>query len=158
MIKRFEEFTSAISAIYRDIQKIERDEMERYGLKGAYTQYLLAIAHRPDGITAAQLCEICDKNKAAVSRIVSEMERAGLILRSANPYKALLTLTQKGLEAVEYVKERCSLATVLAGEGLSDRDRSIFYATLRLIAANLQNLSENGIPNSKCHIIEGEIT
>ena len=157
MIKRFEEFTSAISAIYRDVQKIERDEMERYGLKGAYTQYLLAIAHRPEGITAAQLCEICDKNKAAVSRILSEMESAGLIIRSANPYKALLTLTQTGMEAVEYVKERCSLATLLAGEGLSDQDRGVFYATLRRIASNLQKLSENGIPYSKPTLTEGEI-
>ena len=157
MIKRFEEFTSAISAIYRDVQKIERDEMERYGLKGAYTQYLLAIAHRPDGITAAQLCEVCDKNKAAVSRILTEMETAGLIIRSANPYKALLTLTHKGLEAVEYVKERCSLATLLAGEGLTDQDRSVFYATLRLIASNLQKLSDNGIPYSNSILTEGEI-
>lgn len=156
MIKRFEEFTSAISAIYRDIQKIERDEMERYGLKGAYAQYLLAISHRPDGITAAQLCEICDKNKAAVSRILTEMESAGLVIRSANPYKALLKLTQKGIEAVDYVKERCSAATVLAGEGLSDQDRSVFYATMHRIASNLQKLSETGIPCTNPIITEGD--
>lgn len=148
MIKRFEEFTSVISSIHRDVQKIERNEMECYGLKGAYTQYLLAIAHRPEGLTAAQLCEICDKNKAAVSRIVSEMESAGLIIRSANPYKALLMLTQKGKEAAEFVKDRCSLATALAGEGLSEQDRSVFYTTLHRIASNLQNLSDNGIPSS----------
>lgn len=156
MIKRFEEFTSLISSIHRDVQKIERDEMERYGLKGAYTQYLLAIAHRPEGLTAAQLCELCDKNKAAVSRIISEMETSGLIIRSANPYKALLTLTQKGNDAVEYVKERCSLATALAGEGLGHQDRNVFYSALHLIASNLQKLSESGIPNSSQTLSKGE--
>ena len=156
MIQRFELFTSSISNIYREIQKIERIEMERYGLKGAYTQYLLAIAYRPDGMTAAKLCEICDKNKAAVSRILSEMEQSGLIQRSANPYKSLLTLTAKGKNAVEYVKERCSLATTLAGEGLSEDDRSIFYATLHRIASNLQKLSEHGLPCSTTIIPEGE--
>ena len=157
MIQRFEVFTFAISGIYREIQKIERIEMERYGLKGAYTQYLLAIAFRPEGMTAAKLCEICDKNKAAVSRILSEMENAGLILRSANPYKSLLTLTEKGKEAVEYVKERCSLATALAGEGLSDEDRSIFYTTLHRIASNLQKLSEQGLPSPITTLPEGDI-
>lgn len=157
MINRFETFTSAISGIHREIQKIERDEMERYGLKGSYTQYLLAIARRPEGITAAKLCELCDKNKAAVSRILTEMESAGLILRSSNPYKSLLTLTQKGIEAVEYVKERCSLATALAGEGLSDEDRTVFYTTLRLIASNLQKLSQQGIPYPYTSILEGDL-
>jgi DNA-binding MarR family transcriptional regulator len=118
MIQRFEVFTSAISSIYREIQKIERAEMERYGLKGAYTQYLLAIDYRPEGMTAAKLCEICDKNKAAVSRILSEMEHSGLIQRSTNPYKSLLTLTAKGREAVEYVKGQlgCEVYAVNTGK------------------------------------------
>ena len=147
MIQRFEAFTSAISGIYREIQKIERTEMERYGLKGAYTQYLLAIARRPEGMTAAKLCEICDKNKAAVSRILSEMESIGLIHRSANPYKSLLTLTAQGRQAVEYVKERCCALTALAGEGLSEEDRSIFYATLNRITSNLHKLTEQSCPD-----------
>lgn len=157
MIQRFEAFTSAISSIHREIQKIERDEMERYGLKGAYTQYLLAIAQCPQGITAANLCEICDKNKAAVSRILTEMEHAGLILRSSNPYKSLLTLTQEGHKAVEYVKERCHLATKMAGEGLNDTDRKILYSTIRLIASNLRKMSVHGLPLSDTTLIEGEI-
>ena len=70
MLQRFEAFTAAISGIYRDIQKIERDEMEKYGLKGAYAQYLLALSHCPEGLSAAELCEVCDKDKAAVSRVL----------------------------------------------------------------------------------------
>lgn len=56
MISRFERFSFAISGIYRSIQKIERDEMERYGLKGGYAQYLVAMARHPQGLTSAQLC------------------------------------------------------------------------------------------------------
>ena len=40
MIDRFELFTSYISEIYRQIQKIERDVMESYGLKGPHVQCL----------------------------------------------------------------------------------------------------------------------
>ena len=35
MVNRFAQVTGAISAIYRDIQKIERDEMEKYYTAGA---------------------------------------------------------------------------------------------------------------------------
>ena len=75
MLDRFEQFTAAISTIHRFVQKIERDEMEKYGLKGASAQYLLAMARYPEGITAAALCDVCDRDKAAVSRILSEMEK-----------------------------------------------------------------------------------
>ena len=69
MIDRFEQFVSYISAIHRDVQKIERDEMEKCGLKGAHAQYLVAMHRFPDGITAAELCDVCGKDKAAGSEI-----------------------------------------------------------------------------------------
>ena len=49
--------------------------MEKYGLRGSYAQYLVAMIHYPDGITSSKLSEICDRDKAAISRIVSEMEK-----------------------------------------------------------------------------------
>lgn len=149
MVKRFEQFTSAISGIYRDVLRLERDEMERYGLKGAFAQYLLAIDGHPGGITAAKLCEICDKNKAAVSRILSEMEAKDLITRDGAPnqYKALIFLTKEGEKAVRFVKERSSVAAQVAGSELSDEDRRVLYTSLRRIAAHLERFCREGIPS-----------
>lgn len=157
MIQRFEAFTSAISDIHRDIQKIERAEMERFGLKGAYAQYLLSIYRRPEGMTAAALSRLCGKNKAAVSRILGEMEQAELIHRGSSSYRALLTLTPRGQEAAQYISQRCCAATAFAGEGLTDEARSILYAALQHIENNLQKLSLLGLPCSKHTTSEGEI-
>ena len=74
MVSRFEHFSASISCIYRYIQRIERTEMEKYGLKGPYAQCLLAMRRYPEGITAARLCEVCDKDKAAISRMMVELE------------------------------------------------------------------------------------
>ena len=149
MLKRFEQFTSAIAAISRDVQRIERDEMEKHGLRGAFAQYLLALSRHPEGITAAGLCDVCDKDKAAVSRIVSEMDAKELILREAgaSPYRAKLFLSPAGQEAADFVKERASIAVEMAGAGLSDEDRKIFYAALELISSNLQTICQKGIPD-----------
>ena len=151
MITRFEQFSSSISGIYKHIQKIERDEMVKYGLKGSFAQYLLAIGRYEEGITSSKLCEICDKDKAAISRVVSEMEQKGLIYRqstgeSDNLYRAMLKLTEKGKEAADHVNERAKIAVEFAGKGLTDESRQAFYATLSLIASNLQNISKKGIP------------
>lgn len=157
MIQRFEAFTSAISDIHRDIKKIERVEMERFGLKGAYAQYLLSIYRRPEGMTAATLGRLCGKNKAAVSRILGEMEQAGLIHRGSSSYKASLALTPQGCEAARYISQRCCDATAFAGEGLTDEARSILYAALRHIENNLQRLSQLGFPGSEPTTPEGEL-
>lgn len=147
MLERFEQFTSAISSVYRDVQKIERDEMEKQGLRGAFAQYLLAISRHPKGITAAALCEVCDKDKAAVSRIVAEMEARGLVKREMeNQYRAKLYLTPAGEQAAAFVRKRASSAVELAGEGVSDEDRKVLYAALERISASLQQISKTGLP------------
>lgn len=150
MVNRFEQFTGLISAGNRFVQKIERDEMEKYGLKGAYAQYLLAMARYPQGITASELCEVCDRDKAAVSRMLSELESKKLIHR-VNPdegqYRSRLALTDAGLEAADFVRRRATIAVELAGQGLSEKSRQIFYACLARIAANLENLCKNGLPD-----------
>lgn len=149
MLSRFERFSFTIAAMHRYLIKIASDEMVKYGLKGSYAFYLAALHRYSDGITAAQLCEKCDKDKAAVSRAVAEMERRGLILRETNGdnlYRALLKLTDEGKKAADFICERAALAVETAGDGLSDNDRKIFYEALDLIAGNLQIISRNGLP------------
>lgn len=149
MLDRFVQFTAAISSIYRFIQKIEREEMEKFGLKGAFAQYLLAMERHPEGITAAALCEACDKDKAAVSRILSEMETKKLVRRADSgdsPYRARMVLTQEGRSASEYVRHKAALAAEIAGKDLSGEDRTAFYLTLEQIAGNIQTISQQGLP------------
>ena len=148
MLDRFEQFSSGISAIYRYIQKIERDEMERNGMKGGLAQYLAILIQYPEGLTAAQLCEISDRDKAAVSRSVSEMESKGLLRRivGENAYRARLVLTDSGKQAAQFVCRRIDTAVELAAIGLKDADRAVFYAALELFARNLQTICREGLP------------
>ena len=149
MIDRFEQFVSYISAILRDIQKIEREEMVKYGLKGAYAQYLVAMRRYPEGLTAAELCEVCGKDKAAVSRVLSEMESKGLVEKRCNhdsQYKAQLLLTKSGEDAAEYVCRKAVAAVEIAGRELTDETRTLLYRALRSVAEHIQKISEDGIP------------
>jgi len=151
-MNRFEQFSYVISGINRHIQKIERDEMIKYGYKGAFAQYLVALRRYPEGITSAKLCEICDKDKAAISRVLTEMQEKGLILRetqSDHRYSALIKLTAEGLKAAAYVDERAQAAIEAVGNEMTDENRAAFYATLDFIAAKLQTISKEGLPPQK---------
>lgn len=148
MLDRFEQFSSAVSCIHRYIQKIERVEMEKFGLKGPHVQCLLALQRSGTGLTSSQLCALCDKDKAAVSRTVAELEQAGMVSRAThngNRYRAVLKLTERGREAASQVNERVRIAVEKAGEGLSDEHRTVFYYVLSLIAGNLQGICQDGL-------------
>ena len=148
MQSRYELFATSVSCMYHDIQKIERVEMAKYGLKGPHAQCLLAMSRFPEGITAARLCEICEKDKAAISRTLTELETAGMICRDiANGvrYRAALTLTSQGIAAANAVQERAQLAVAQAGAGLTDDQREVFYRALGLIAGNLHTICKNGL-------------
>ncbi len=148
MLTRFEHFSFVISSIYRYIRKIERDEMVKHGYRGAFAQYLAALDKFEGGLTAAQLCDICDKDKAAVSRIVAEMEEKGLAEReNKNKYRAKIRLTEKGRSLAKFVAERAAVAVdAVSGEMMTAEERELFSSTLETICKNLQKISAEGVP------------
>ena len=79
MVDRFERFSFAVFEISRYWHKITANQTEKYGLKGPHSVYLTAMYRYPDGITAPQLCELCGKDKSDVSRVMSLIERKGLV-------------------------------------------------------------------------------
>lgn len=152
MLSRYELLATSVSCIYHDIQKIERVEMAKYGLKGPHAQCLLVMGRHPEGVTAARLCEICEKDKAAISRTLSELEQAGMVLREDRNgvrYRAALTLTSQGKAAAEAVQERAQLAVEQAGAGLDDPQREVFYRVLALIAENLHTICKDGLKETQ---------
>ena len=143
MVDRFEQFAAMISAAFRQIQRLERAEMEKYGMKGAFAQYLRVLTHYPEGMTSAQLCEACEKDKAAISRVIAEMEEKGAVKRvgdGEHQYRAIIMLTEQGRAAADYVAERATEIVSKAVEGLTDEARSVMYASLELICSNLQKI------------------
>lgn len=146
MVSRFERFSLAISEISRHWHKIAGDEMEKYGLKGPHSVYLLCLSRYPQGITAAKLCELCGKDKADASRMMSIMQQKGLVVKEGSSYRALIKLTDEGEAAAEHVRQRAAKAVELAGGCLSEEHRTILYDSLELITANLRRISEDGLP------------
>ncbi len=149
MVERFERFSFLVSEVSRNWHKITSDEMEKYGLKGPHSVYLITMYRYPEGVTAPQLCELCGKDKSDVSRMMSIMEKKGLVKKEGihqNLYRGVFKLTQEGMEAAEYVVKRANLAVELAGQELTDETRAIFYEAFEIISAKLKQISKDGLP------------
>lgn len=149
MIDRFERFTFALSEISRHWHKLTADEMAKYGLKGTHSIYLLTLSRYPEGLTAPELCQHCDRDKADVSRMMSIMEKKGLVSKQYignSKYRGIFQLTSAGLEAADHVRQKANQAVAFAGKDLSDDSREAFYTAMETIVNNLRQLSKDGIP------------
>ncbi len=149
MVDRLEKFLFNISEISKYWHKIAADEMGRYGLKGPSATYLTVIYRHEEGVTAPQLCEICGKDKADVSRMMSEMEEKGLIKKEGANYRGVFKLTKEGKKAAEFVCERAKVVVGYAGKELEGEKRIIFYEALESIASNLKRISKEGVPEEE---------
>ena len=149
MLNRFARFSLAISEIDRCWHKLAAEEMAKYELHSPHAVYLTTLYNFEEGVTAAKLGELCCKDKADVSRMVAILEKKGLVRKEAiggNLYRARLLLTEEGRQAAEHVQQRAAIAVELAGSGMSEEEREVFYRCLERITANLQTLSKEGLP------------
>ena len=121
MLHRFERFSLAITEISRYWHQIAGEEMGKYGLKASHATYLVTLSRFPDGLTAPRLAELCGRDKADVSRMMSILEAKGLAVRDgANRYRGNLRLTPEGQALAEDISQRAQRAVERAGSGLTE--------------------------------------
>ena len=144
MKDRFKAFTILICSISRCIRKIKSQEMSDFGLKSAHVSILYYL-YKEDGLTAKELCDVCEEDKAAVSRSIVALEKDGYLVcesKTEKRYKSPLKLTPKGREIGRQIVEKIDRILKDASLGLSDENRTIFYQSLDLISENLKNICE----------------
>ena len=138
MLHRFEAFVTGITVSYKYIQRIKSVEMTELGLKGTHAMCLFYLHHNPQGLTAAQLCQLCAEDKAAISRTLVILQERGYLRTSGKKYRAPLFLTEEGTNIAQQVDGLIYQWVSLGGDGLTDEERAVFYKALAHISENLQ--------------------
>ena len=144
MNERFETFTVLIAKINRNIKKIKNQEMAEYGFRSAHISCLYYL-YSADFLTATDLCERCEEDKATISRALGFLEENGFITcesKSAKRYKSPLLLTEKGKEVGEKIFEKVNRVLEDVGVGLTDEKREEFYRSLTIISDNLDKITK----------------
>ena len=144
MKERFEAFTGLINKISRNIRKIKNQEMAEYGLRSTHVSCLYYL-YSEGSLTATELCERCEEDKATISRALKHLEKNGFISRRAKiikRYKSRLTLTDKGKEAGEMINAKVLSILDEVGALLPDSERDAFYGYLTAISDSLERVTE----------------
>jgi DNA-binding MarR family transcriptional regulator len=142
MEERFEIFTVLMAKIRRNVQRIKNEEVAKYGLKSTHVSCLYYLS-KYDSLTATELCEYCSEDKAAVSRSLLQLENKGYIEYKDNSkkrYKTEIYLTESGKQIAAEVVWKIDEYIEKIGGTLPEKDRMIFYRSLRIISRNLEKV------------------
>lgn len=145
MSERFETFTVLINRISRNIRKIKNREMAEHDLRSAHISCLYYL-YTGEHMTATDLCEKCEEDKATISRAVEYLEKNGYIeceAKSAKRYRTELLLTEKGNLVGKQIYEKIAGVLEEISACITEEERKSFYRSLQLISENLAKVSQN---------------
>lgn len=138
-------FTMQIAKCSRYIRKIKQEEMETFDLKGPHVSCLYYLYKNDEPLTLKELCDVCDEDKAYISRAVDSLEKDGYIIcnsKTEKRYKCPLLLTDKGREVSKKIDKVIDQIVVEAGQGVTEENREIFYKTFKIISDNLKKMCD----------------
>ena len=147
MKERFELFTALISKIARNIKKIKNQEMAEYGLRSTHVSCLYYL-YAASSLTATELSERCEEDKATISRALDYLETNGFVTcnsRSAKRYNCPILLTEKGKRVGAEICGKVSLVLDEVGVVLSEEERRDFYRYLTVISDKLEEVTHTPI-------------
>lgn len=147
MENRFSKFTLLISSINRCINKIKSEEMSEFDLKSYHVSCLYYLyKNQSTGLTASELCTLCEDDKGTISRSINYLMDCGYIIcddTSKKKYRAKLHLTESGKSIAYRIDQIADNIVDRASEGLSEEDRLVLYKSLEYISNNLVFICDN---------------
>lgn len=139
--------TSA-AAVYRDLARVVRSLRSRTGQNSQPLSSLSALWVLMSAEQAIRLSDLAERENVTVptmSRIVTGLERDGLIERTADPddgRASLLAVTTAGADLVNGSRSRRVQALEKALGGLDAAEREVLGRTLRKVADELAERPE----------------
>ena len=144
MKERFEKFTVLIAKISRNIRKIKNQEMEAYNLRSSHISCLYYL-YLAENLTATDLCDKCEEDKATISRSLDYLEKNGYLScesKYAKRYRSPIILTEKGKTAGKKITDKIDRVLDEVSVGLTEEERIAFYRSLTIISNNLDSIAE----------------
>ncbi len=148
---RFENFVGLVYALNKEVGRIKTQKMESLGLRGTDTMVLYYLAHSDGGLHEADIARLMRQDRAAVTRIVSRLEKSGLVERDltddatasagrGSRYRAPVTLTARGREAALEMDRIIDDVVERASADITPEERRRCYGWLKQVLKSLEKI------------------
>ena len=142
--ERFNTFVLLVSRAYKSLRRAQEKYTRAFGLRSVHVTCMLQLHAAESGLNATELSRMCGVDRAQISRVVSELEGAGLV-RASEPgekrrYRGVLELTERGREMAAGMDAIVSEKLDAVASGLDSADVETFYKVFRQIADRLDEV------------------
>jgi DNA-binding MarR family transcriptional regulator len=143
--ERFEQFSSLISGIYRDIQKLKNKWTEALGMKSVHIFWVYLLKNHPEGLTASELSRHSQSNRSLVSREIQELVDLGYIqvqkCSGTRRYGQKFYLTDSGMATAKQISTASLEIQNKVNSGIPEQDLVVLYRTLHTLLNNFHHLT-----------------
>lgn len=118
--------------------------MAEFNLKSPHVSCLYYL-YKAEALTAKELSDMCDEDKAAISRSILHLEKSGYLVcdsQAKKRYKAPLLLTEEGRAVASRIAEKIDGVLDYVGGFMDQKERLEFYQTLSRISDNIEKFCE----------------
>ena len=141
----FEIFSTSVAQLIKAVQLLKSRKMAQYGLKGTNALCLCQILESDGGLTAGELANLGEIDKAQVSRCMAELGEKGYVYREESEgrrYKQKYRLTAEGEAVARDVQATAKRVQAAVSKDITDDDLDVFYGTLYKLCENFGELLE----------------
>ena len=146
--ERFEEFSSLISCIHGNIQKLKARYTAQLDLKAVHVLWLCLLRSHPEGMSASELAAAAQSGRSLVSRELNDLFDKGIIFTQENGgkrrYGWKLMLTDKGRQLADFISAIAADIQNTVSRDISEEDLITLYRTLKILADGFEKLNQNG--------------
>ena len=139
--ERFEEFSSLISGVHGNIQKLKSHYRTQLGLKAVHVFWIYLLRMHPEGMSASELAAAGQSNRSLVSREIDYLFDKGIIVTQQNGAKRRygwkLKLTSEGKQLADIILSVVTDIQNTVSRDIPEEDLITFYRTLRILADGL---------------------
>ncbi len=140
--ERFVMFINRIDAMQKYLRRIRAALGADMDMKGVHTLWVYLLSSYPEGLTSAEIAEVCSVDRSLVSREIEMLKENGIVeLQDANGrrvYNSTVRLTEKGKNIASEIEAGALRVQNAVDVGITEEELSIFYGITEKMCANFK--------------------
>lgn len=145
MEERFEILSQMVWGVHGDVQRLKTQIADELGIKSAHVFLIYLLRKYPDGLTAAQLCEMNRSTSGLISRETAALLEQGIIEADKESdrrrYGCKYLLTERGAEIAGRISAFSMEVQNFVSADIPREDLTVFYRTFDTLLKNFDVLT-----------------
>ncbi len=142
--ERFVMFINRVDAMQKYVRQIRASLGADMNMKGVHTLWVYLLSVHPNGLTCAEIADVCSVDRSLVSREIELLRENGIAeyqeVNGRRMYNSTVRLTEKGRALAEEIEHRALGYQRTVDEGITEEELNTFYTVVQKMCDNFKKI------------------